>query len=590
MKSFLKGFLLGIALVAVNHVCVFLFGNSGEFALRLFSGIIFFAITTAFLVSKDMTSLFACGFSGLFVMLFFGLAIAEMSDLVFGWTAYEGGFWGSMSALVVSIYLTSRKTELSSLICKGEIPMNIEMPLKIKLLLYAVVSALSFSYLIMPENAGISVPLFSIVQFALLWFIVPDRKRLMFFIPVFIMSFNSFWSASTIWRPSNFLLSIICYCCMFTKFDFKTDSLQYVAKIVTKLFSPFLKFTLPFRWALELNSGKAPVIKKIIVALAITLPCALVLIAVLANADMVFSMQVDYITKNMFSSFGGRSLFIALCGIFAGLYLFGIISGAYTEETPDNIPHFSRKGDLIIINILLSFVLLIYTSFVIIQFKYLFAASALPYGLSYTEYARKGFFELLALTGVNIAAILLIIRLTKGYSGKWFILTKSLCHYLCGVTVILLISSFYRMLLYTNDDGLTRLRLFVMGFLVFEAIGLVATFFYIAKPRFNITLVYFCIAFAYYLILNIVPADRIIAQNQVDRYFNGKCESVSYIYTLSADAAPAMQKLYETGDEHTRQEIQNFLEWNTNSDIPRRWQRYNTSVNWAENFLITKFY
>lgn len=377
---------------------------------------------------------------------------------------------------------------------------------------------------------------------------------------------------------------------MFTKFDFKTDSLQYIVKIATKLFSPFLKFTLPFKWILDINSGKAPVIKKIVVALAISVPCALILIAVLANADMVFSMQVDYITQNMFRSFGGHSLFVTICGIFAGLYLFGMVLNGFSEDTPDIPNKLSRKGDLIIINILLSFVLLIYTLFVVIQFKYLFAGSALPYGLSYTEYARKGFFELLALTGVNIAVILAITGLTKGYSGKWFVLTKSLCHYLCGITVILLISSFYRMLLYTNDDGLTRLRFFVMGFLVFEAIGLVATFFYIAKPKFNITLVYFCIAFAYYLILNVVPADRIIAQNQIDRYLSGKCESVSYVYTLSADAAPAMQKLYETGDEQTRREIQNFLEWNTNSDIPRRWQRYNLSAEKATEFLITKFY
>ena len=32
---------------------------------------------------------------------------------------------------------------------------------KIKLLLYAVISAVSFSYLIMPEKAGISVPVFA---------------------------------------------------------------------------------------------------------------------------------------------------------------------------------------------------------------------------------------------------------------------------------------------------------------------------------------------------------------------------------------------------------------------------------------------
>jgi uncharacterized membrane protein len=92
-------------------------------------------------------------------------------------------------------------------------------------------------------------------------------------------------------------------------------------------------------------------------------------------------------------------------------------------------------------------------------------------------YARRGFFELIFLTGVNIAFILLTVWLTKAQKSRAANLTKILCLYLCAITVILLISSFYRMWLHGYDDGLTRMRFLVFGFLIFEFIGLIFTFF-----------------------------------------------------------------------------------------------------------------
>ena len=140
---------------------------------------------------------------------------------------YIGGFYGSMAALALSIVFTVKKIKISDLF-KGDMVMDnmVEKNLKIKLLIYALITAVTFSYLVMPENAGISVGIFVIIQFICLWFIVPDRKRLFLFIPVTIMSFNCFWSASTVWRISNFLISAVLYSCMFVKFDFRNKQFK----------------------------------------------------------------------------------------------------------------------------------------------------------------------------------------------------------------------------------------------------------------------------------------------------------------------------------------------------------------------------
>ncbi len=585
MKYLLKGFFLGISLVFANKLCCYISNSYMPEIVMLFSGIIFFVITTVFLISKNLSGLFLCGFCGLFIMFWgeivlFSYAFPKFEYGNYWLVSYVGGFWGSMASIVVSIFLTLKQFTLSYFF-KEDKSMSVytEKNLKIKLLLYSIISAPSFSYLIMPENAGISVLLFSLIQFFCLWFIVPDRKRLILFIPILIMSLNCFISANNIWRIPNFFVNIVLYSCMFIKFSFKNDSLHYFSEIAEKIFLPLSYFNLPFKWVLEINSNKAPIIKRIALALIIAIPCALLLTMTLSSADMVFSLKTQTLLSDIFRQLSFNTIFIFICGIVAGLYLFSVQYNAHTSYFPKKYSSNVRKGDLIIINILLTVILFIYTLFVIIQFKYLFSGSTLPDGLTYTDYARKGFFELISLTGINIAAILTVIKFTKHCTGKWLIFTKVLCHYLCAVTIILLVSSFYRMMLYTNDDGLTRLRFFVLCFLFFEALGLIITFAYIAKPQFNITLIYLIIALTYYTMLNIIPTDRIIAKNQINKLLNGERIDIAYVYTLSADAAPAMEILYNsTDDEGIKKDIHKFLQHKTTSDIPQRWQRYNLSL------------
>jgi hypothetical protein len=274
--------------------------------------------------------------------------------------------------------------------------------------------------------------------------------------------------------------------------------------------------------------------------------------------------------------------FKVIYGILVGLYLFGMVYITYAPRKEEKA--FEKKfkdGDLIVLNILLISILSIYTMFVIIQFRYLFAGSTLPYGLTFTEYARKGFFELLFLSGLNILLILITVNLTHEKQGLWSKITKGLCSYLCLVTIIMLTSSFYRMWLYNVDDGLTRLRFLVFGFLIFESIGLIITFFYIIKPKFNIVAVYLSIAILYYTILNIVPIDSIVAKNQIDLYLNNTNVGIDYILTLSPDASKQIERLKydKTYGVKVNYYFENLDKYY--NSVPFRWQRFNLSLNQA---------
>jgi hypothetical protein len=152
------------------------------------------------------------------------------------------------------------------------------------------------------------------------------------------------------------------------------------------------------------------------------------------------------------------------------------------------------------------------------------------------------------------------------------------------------------MWLYYTDDGLTRLRFLVFGFLLFELLGLLFTFFYIIKPRFNLVAVYLLIGLTYYVLLNLVPMDYFIAKSQVDRCLAGNSSGITYTLTLSPDATPQLERLlYEDNvDAEIKAQVVEYLDWNIqrHHSTSASWQRFNLSVHQLEeirNSGLTQF-
>jgi len=456
---------------------------------------------------------------------------------------------------------------------------ELEQNIKFKLLGYLLVSTIGFSYLVFIRNAGISVPIFVIIQFMCLYFLMPRKKPLLLFIPIFILSLNSFISASTIWRAANFFVTIALFSVMSLwavgDFSIKGELLGFIYKTIGNSFKPFRHFRIPMKWLSEINKERSTTIRRVLMGVGASIPLLIIILIVLSAADEIFARSIDDFLWTVSNLVRMDAIFRIIVGMIAGFYLFGIIYIIYTYKAKYEVAIFEQpmNGDLIIINIVLGSILIIYTLFVAIQFRYLFAASGdLPFGLNYVEYARRGFFELLFLSGLNITIILVAIWLTKNQSNIGAKISKSLCSYLCVVTIILLISSFYRMSLYSSEFGLTRLRFLVFGFLIFEAIGLIFTQIYIIKPKFNILAIYSIIALTYYLLLNVISMDVFIARNQVERYFRSGGNGIDYVLTLSADAAGEISRLYDSDDYNTRQRVRNYyIRIDLDNDGWRQW-------------------
>ncbi len=593
-----KGFWLA-AVLLVLHKIIYInvpdFKMSSNSPETIGTIVAFGFMVFIFVINEKVSRLLITGFTGLGfligVEIFFSVTgIGQYTYALFeeygsyyneDWfLIYLSGIIGSAIGAVLTITLTLMKVRFNFFPKREETDM--ENTFKNKLIVYFLVSAVSFTYLVLPENAGVSVPVFALLQLVCLWFVVPDRKRLWLYIPVLIMSANAFISGNTMFRVPNVIVSVIVYAVMFVDFNIKDTTARFLVNILERMVEPLKHFVLPYKWGLEINKEKAPVIKRVLIALAVTVPSLIIAAAILSSADMVFSHGVADFFKELSKYVNLNMVLKTLFGMAVGTYLLGVIYTAHhkKETAPDDAKE--RHGDLIVLNTLLSSLLVVYTLFVAIQFKYLFALSALPYNLSYADYARKGFFELLFLSGVNIALILLTVSLSKQKRGGWASFTKALSCYLCLTTIVMLASSFFRMMLYSDSDGLTRLRFMVLGFLIFESLGLLVTLAYILKPKFNIIAVYLSIALVYYMILNLVPIDRYIAESQINQYMRGGRVGLHYTMTLSTDAAPQIARLleYEDIDDLNKAMAESYFEnihtWY--NDFVPKWQRTNLSV------------
>jgi len=462
---------------------------------------------------------------------------------------------------------------------------EVQPAVKRKLIVYLLVSFVSFVVLVMPSRAGVTVPIFVIVQAAMIYGIGFRQKQIIVLLPIFVLALNAFISANPMWRVVNVFVAASLYGVM----ALDTWSNGVLLRVTTRMVMSFSRIVVPVKWAKEARVKDLPMLRRVMIGVALSIPALIFIVVMLSRADTIFYETVAYIIGEITSLIHASLVWRILVGVVAGLYLFGIMYNIFApkgQEVSWGIA--TRKGDCVILGVVLSSVLLVYTLFVVIQFRYLFAPPYnLPYGLCFVTYARRGFFELLFLTAVNVAFILVTVWLTKTQEGRGAKTIKILCMYLCAVTVILLVSSFYRMWLYSSDDGLTRMRLLVFGFLFFELIGLIFTFVHIMKPKFNILPVYALIALSYFLLLNLVPIDRIIARDQINRYFETGHGGIQYVLTLSPDAAPEIVRLLNSPNQSTRTNANSYLFRLNRASVDDGWRQWNLAGSHARRLAVS---
>lgn len=348
----------------------------------------------------------------------------------------------------------------------------------------------------------------------------------------------------------------------------------------------------PFKMVKDLmqrrfDQQRYEVLKRVLTGLVIALPLMLVIILLLSSADLVFSHYLGKLPEHLrlirLGEIFGRALLMISITVFSFAYIQSFRKNG-EEETALKRSHsepleLKTRWDPITVSTFLALLNLVFIIFVAIQFSYLFGGGqfALPAGYTYAEYARQGFFELLVVTLINFTIYILVVTFVKDSRRVLFNLFRVLLSLLSALTLVILISSFFRLSLYEEAYGYTYARVAAHALIIYLFILFVAAIYRIWQEKHALLKTFIVVSLAAYLIFNFFGVDRFIAASNIERYTKTGHIDVHYLTYLSDDAVPLLVTLLDVPDTQVAPYIENDLYVRKERLATLNWQ----SLNWA---------
>lgn len=247
----------------------------------------------------------------------------------------------------------------------------------------------------------------------------------------------------------------------------------------------------------------------VLTGIAIGLPIFIVLMLILARADGAMSFYVGKIFSFDFQKILDFISFILRTTIMTLIAYSLVYSIEHRANEHDRPEHVAIRINSITIGIIIGMMLLAYAIFTYFQFAYLTGLNGLPEALTYSEYAIRGFSELILVSFINISALSIALSFCKDEDGKLKDALRRLLMGLLTATIIILASAMLRLGMYIASYGYTLRRVLALwlevAILIIIIIGTVKL--YIPKFR----AVYWSAAAitAWYAILNLLDIQRI---------------------------------------------------------------------------------
>jgi hypothetical protein len=309
----------------------------------------------------------------------------------------------------------------------------------------------------------------------------------------------------------------------------------------------------------RVESGQAPGWKRaaaVARGLAIAAPLLVVFGALFMSADAVFAEIVSKVIRVDFGRIAGHIVLFSICAWLSTGYLRGFLTG--TELSP---PVDSRRGivgaavqtpqrpalGMTEVGTVLSAIDLLFLVFVIVQFRYFFGGNALVQGtpgLTSAEYARRGFFELVAATVLVVPVLLAADWLVDRRVPRHVLVVRGLSGVQIGLILAIAASALQRLRLYHASYGLTESRFYAMVLLIWIGamlLWLAATVLRGRRDRFAFGAL--ASGLATVGLLFVVNPDAIVARTNLARIASDRAMvrfDAAYATSLSADAVPEL--------------------------------------------------
>ena len=288
--------------------------------------------------------------------------------------------------------------------------------------------------------------------------------------------------------------------------------------------------------------------RRLLRAAVAVLSCLLVLLVfvpLLASADAAFSQVVAAVIPKI-----DVGSVVRWCVLF-GLGMGAAAGGCFLVVAPPPEPYGSgpRATRLRLVDWALPTAVLVavLALFVGVQFVVLFGSDdyvLLTTGLTYAEYARSGFWQLLAVTALALGVLALGSRWAPARTPVERAAKRGLLAALALLTLVVVASALNRMWLYQQAYGFTVLRLLVLTCELWLGAGFLLALVAVLRLRpGGLSRPMVAVGMLALLGLAALDPERFIAAHNVVRWSETGRLDTAYLGTLSADAVPALVDL-----------------------------------------------
>lgn len=289
----------------------------------------------------------------------------------------------------------------------------------------------------------------------------------------------------------------------------------------------------------------------VIIGIVIAVPLTLVVGSLLMSADSGVEDMLAGIADFIASEEMFALIWQLIISVPIACYIFGMIYANthrdrekdVTEDGCERALSRSRLIQNITVYTAVTPICLLYILYMISQAQYLMSAfsGTLPDGYSYAEYARRGFFELLAIVVINLVVVILINLLAKNGGENKPAALKLYSAAICFFTLVIIASALSKMAMYISVYGLTELRVFTgwfMALCAFIFLFIIIKQFGKRLPLAKCVTITFIAMFA---LLAFGRPDYVIGVYNIEMSRAGKLEEYdsAYLLSLSDDAVQA---------------------------------------------------
>lgn len=351
--------------------------------------------------------------------------------------------------------------------------------------------------------------------------------------------------------------------------DGKTGDYFIVDSYLFLVLVPFKNFSAQMQ-VIRQRLKKLTLAKEILYGLTgclAAIPLLAVIIGLLSGADDNFA---DILSNGFWYLLErwGHFLWTGVLAVPVSAYLYGQMYGCVKKRGTDAVTAEKVRKDIRTLAVVpmagmipaLVSAVILYLLFIGLQGSYYLDAlrGVLPEGFTYSEYARQGFFELVALSVLNLGIICLAYLLyRRKAAGKKAALAGGFLKYYTVVisvlTLFLIATAMTKMYLYIQAYGLTPLRVIPSVFMAFLAMVflLTAASRFVRVPVMRISV---CVFAAGFTVMALCGMDGRIASYNLNRWQNGTLDAVPEETLVRGHLASVLPvyEVWKNGDDMTK--------------------------------------